>query len=190
MTPVELHIFDFDGTLFRSPEQPTGWKSNGGPKNWWQNQDSLGRPCVPDQPDSSWWVSSILSVAKESAERPDVLAALVTGRSEMSFARWRVPELLGQQGIDFDQVYLHPGGVPSTAMFKQWVVMNILRRYPEITVVRVWDDTRSNLESMGLGVDARTYVPTLVKSTPKEVSCPTEPSEQAPDFLRVAARWG
>jgi len=186
-TPIELHVYDFDGTLFRSPEQPVGWAKN---NNWWGHQDSLGRPCVPDKPDGSWWVGSVVSKAKESTAQHDVVAVLATGRQDNSFARWRVPELLGQVGLNFDQVYLHPNNGMPTDMFKEWVVTSLLRRYPEITVVRTWDDTKANLDSMGAVVGDRVYYPTLIRSTPKEVICtPGSPDDVEPDHMKVAGRW-
>jgi|SaaInlStandDraft_4_1057021.scaffolds.fasta_scaffold00075_39 hypothetical protein len=45
----ELHLYDFDGTLFRSPEEPKWW-SDVSKKNWWTSAPSLDEPCVPRQP--------------------------------------------------------------------------------------------------------------------------------------------
>ena len=45
----ELHLYDFDGTLFRSPEEPKWW-SDVSKKNWWTSAPSLDEPCAPRQP--------------------------------------------------------------------------------------------------------------------------------------------
>jgi len=98
---LELWIFDFDGTLFRSPEIPSWWpQAEKG--NFYIHQDSLGRPCVPDRPDDSWWVGSVVSEARKAIANPNVLAILCTGRPDNLSFRWRVPELLKQKGLDFD----------------------------------------------------------------------------------------
>ncbi len=182
--PRELHIWDFDGTLFRSPEKPAGWTRG---KDWWSHPDSLGRPCVPDAPDASWWVPGSVPAAKHSISQADVVAVLATGRQDHTHSRWRIPELLGQAGLNFDRVFLSPGGV--TAAFKQWVAISILRHLPEIETVQMWDDTQANLDAVGSVIGSRQYIPHLVRSTPKEVSCPVAEPEMDRAASRIVARW-
>ena len=154
----ELHVFDFDGTLFRSPMPPAWWSQK---KDWWTFSESLGRPCVPDKPDDSWWVGRTVQQAKRSISNPDVWAILCTGRSERSFARWRVPELLRQKGLNFDEVRLSPQtGI--LGQFKQDIVRAILGRLPQVTTVHVWDDTPDILGTLkravlGMGRECFTY---------------------------------
>jgi hypothetical protein len=139
---AELHLFDFDGTLFRSPEMPDWWDG----KFWWFDQQSLDEPCVPEQPGGDWWISSTVSQAKKSIADPDVWAVLMTGRADRKF-RWRVPELLKQKGLNFDEVHLSPAK-GETGYFKVNRLKAILKRYmqsPGITRVRMWDDNVKNL---------------------------------------------
>jgi hypothetical protein len=138
----ELHLFDFDGTLFRSPDRPPDWKGKG---HWWNLSESLGQPCVPDNPDGSWWHGSSVSQAKQSISNPDVWAILCTGRKERSFARFRIPELLRSVGLNFDEVYLSN----QTRTFKADVVRKLLRRYPDITKLQVWEDSDGHLQTLG-----------------------------------------
>ena len=63
----EIHIFDFDGTLFRSPLPPPLWKGG-----WWSKPESLNAPCVPEEPDESWWILDTVSQAKDSIANSNV----------------------------------------------------------------------------------------------------------------------
>ena len=100
----ELHVYDFDGTLFRSPHAPAVWD-----KDWWSDPASLLPPCVPEKPGNEWWISSTVGSAKRSISDPDVFSIMMTGRKDQSAFRYRVPELLRQKGLNFDAVHLDQG---------------------------------------------------------------------------------
>ena len=136
----EFHLYDFDGTLFRSPHQPMVWEGD-----WWNDVRSLVPPCVPDKPGSDWWIGNTVTNAKRSISDPDVLAVMSTGRLDKSGFRFRIPELLKQQGLNFDQVRLAPP--QGTLRFKKGLIEAALRRYPHIDTVRVWDDRPSHLRA-------------------------------------------
>jgi len=129
--PTRLHIFDFDGTLFRSPEKPEGWV-----RGWWSDPKSLAPPCVPERPGADWWSASVVSAAKKSIADRNALTALVTGRLAARFQD-RVEELLGYAGLRFDTVRLMPGG-GSTEGKKIRVFESLLT--PEIVEVEMWED--------------------------------------------------
>lgn len=170
----ELHIYDFDGTLFRSPEPPTDWS---GKRDWWGSPESLDEPYVPVKPNASWWIGSTVSEARRSISQQDVFAILATGRSDRSFARYRVPELLMGAGIQFDRVHLAPS-TGAAKQFKASLLSQYLLRFPTVEVVRAWEDTKPNLDAMSqvckrFGV---VFDPILVRSTPRQVEV-------------VASRW-
>lgn len=178
--PTQLHIYDFDKTLFRSPEKPANW-SHG----WWGRPESLNPPCVPERPGSEWWNPNTVSRAKRSISDPDVYAALVTGRLLKRF-RQRVHSLLRQAGLRFDGVYLTPGG--STFGAKLAAFAEMLKQYPEITTVEIWDDRSEHIgkfkaffERQGLNTTAH-----LINSHTLPPECPP-PEETAAH--RVTARW-
>jgi hypothetical protein len=164
----ELHLYDFDGTLFRSPESPLG-----DVRGWWSKEQSLNPPCVPDNPDASWWNLPVVVEAKQSISNPDVLAVLLTGRRDAIF-RWRVPELLKGIGLRFDQVALGQGA--SVAAFKAQVVSQLLSRYPVIGRVVFWDDTAENLAAVGRVVEqrGRVFVPVKVRTVTAPALCNVE----------------
>lgn len=188
----EIHLFDFDGTLFRSPDEPPWWPAENG--NFYVHQDSLGRPCVPDKPDDSWWVSSVVSAAQKSISDPKAVSVLCTGRPDGRAFRWRIPELLAQKGLAFDGVRLNrKSGVRE---HKMAVAAAYLKKFPNVRVVRMWDDTQKNLDAVEAVVTAVKvrFVPVLVRSVPKPAVCDLEtylgPDPWADDpASRVAARW-
>jgi hypothetical protein len=166
---AELHFYDFDGTLFRSPMEPAVWD-----RDWWSNVDSLIPPCVPDRPGSDWWVGSTVSEAKRSIGNQDVYAVMATGRPAASGLRYRVPELLKQKGLSFDEVHLAP---PSgTLAWKKGLIKEILGRYPFIDAVSFWDDRRSHLPefervAIRAGIDPERIKLTHVRSKSKTPEC-------------------
>ncbi len=135
---VEIHVYDFDGTLFRSPAPPSYY---GGP-SWYVEEESLDVPCVPVKPSKSWWVGSTLTSARQSLADPNVYSVMLTGRSDGLF-RWRVPELLHSVGLSFDQVRLNPGN--AVARFKSQVLVSLARRFPQAQRFVFWDDNKTYL---------------------------------------------
>ena len=138
---AELHVYDFDGTLFRSPHEPAVWDTD-----WWSDPASLLPPCVPENPGTEWWISSTVSQARKSINDPDVYAIMMTGRRDASGFRYRIPELLKQRNLTFDAVHLRRGGghVESEKLKN---IFKYLSRYPIIDTVRIWDDRISNLRA-------------------------------------------
>lgn len=130
---LELHIYDFDGTLFRSPEKPEGWDNR-----WWISSESLNPPCVPIDPSGEWWISKTVSAARASIANPDTYAVMITGRPVRSGFRYRVPELLKSVGLKFDEVYL--SDTNNTPAFKIKIIKDLLRRFPGVEKIVFWDD--------------------------------------------------
>jgi len=128
-----LHLYDFDGTLFKSPLPPEEYPE----EEWWLGEDSLNEPYVPEEPKSDWWNSNIVEEAKRSAKDSDVISVLVTGRQENTFGD-RVRNLLEQQELTFDEVHCSPDGVLS----KDWkpeMLHELVADY-DPTRVEIWDD--------------------------------------------------
>lgn len=176
---AELHVYDFDGTLFKSPEPPESWTQG---EEWWSSPESLGPPCVPEHPGPEWWVGSMVASAKKSIANPNVWAILCTGRWEKSPARFRIPELLRGAGMNFDDVFLSPGN--ETTTFKKRILWKLLTRLPNIKAVHIWDDTPKNLTAMKdlvekMGIPC---FPHLAKRHVHEPLC-----QDMAD--RVASRW-
>jgi len=172
---LELHIYDFDGTLFLSPNQPEWWPDS----TWIIKPDSLGPPCVPETPGAEWWLGRVVEEARQSISNPDVYSVLCTGRLLTPAFQERIPELLHQVGLDFDEVLLNPS--VDTPAYKARETIRILHRYPGIEVVHIWEDSQTNIDTVTKAVESlgKTCVGHLIPSTvPPAALCD-----------RVASRW-
>lgn len=133
--PSELHLFDFDGTLFRSPDAPPGYEGS-----WGMDPQSLNPPNVPEFPSPGWWNQDVLQAARASIADPHSYAVLLTGRTDHLF-RNRVLDLLGQQRLDFDQILCNPKMEKgSTASWKRDYLLRFLNQHPDVNHVVLWDD--------------------------------------------------
>lgn len=131
-----LCVFDFDDTLFKSPEQPKEFKGN-----WKISKESLNEPYVPEIPDNSFWNLSVVNTATKFIQEKNNYCILLTGRVGQIFEN-RINELLKQKNLNFKEVHLNDFG-GDTVEFKIEKVNNILRKSPEIKKIIFWDD---NLE--------------------------------------------
>jgi len=170
----ELHVYDFDGTLFRSPPKPSGF--SGG---WWGEPYSLEPPCVPLKPGGGWWNNSVVAAARKSISDPDVWAILCTGRIDAKF-RYRVPELLKQKGLSFDAVYLSPG-TGSTAGYKAGLIQKLLGRHKHVTDVHIYEDRLNHLAAFCtlVGKLGKVCHPHPVRLGGNEALCEAEDLEKA-----------
>lgn len=183
---TKLHVYDFDGTLFRSPEKPNWW--TGG---WWGNLNSLTEPCVPEHPSIEWWNESVVRAAKQSLANPDVRTILMTGR--IPKFSLRLKELLKQVGLHFDEMYLCTGG--KTEEFKLKTLKAILAEESTIRGVALWEDRAPHLRMFADWVESngRACIPHLVTVPAHPIGCPPPEERTASDdnqaVQRVAARY-
>lgn len=147
MVPTKLAIYDFDGTLFRSPEKPEGWEAG-----WWGNLASLTPPIVPETPGAEWWNGSVVQRAKRDISDGDTVAVLLTGRIAKKFTA-RVKDLLAQAGLKFQHVYLAPGG--DTEAYKLRAIGDLLKEYPTVTGVDIWEDRAPHLQKFADFVESK-----------------------------------
>lgn len=102
-----LHIYDFDGTLFKSPENTPAnikkfEKETGLPwlidkemsvklttkhkrvvpirRGWWGRPETLEPPLVPNPAPKEWFIQETLDSLFESKKNPDVITLIMTGR--------------------------------------------------------------------------------------------------------------
>jgi hypothetical protein len=154
-----LHLFDFDGTLFGSPEQPPWWTT----PDWWLRPDGLLPPLVPEQPDETWWNRDVVA-AVERVGRSDI-SCLLTGRTEISEQRIRA--LLDQVGLGFDLYFFKPASSEEdTAVWKSREISSVLSKAPDLKRVVLWDDRKENRTALKAAVQrlGRIFVPVAVKS--------------------------
>lgn len=167
---LELHIFDFDGTLFKSPRPPKSWDKGTGA--WFGDPTTLDHPFVPEKAPSRYWNGPVVAKARKSISNPNVLAVMMTGRKALPQFRYRVAELLKQQGLNFDEVHLNTGG-GSTATFKAMMVRRFLQQHPGITRVQMWDDRHNHFVDFEKAATQKPGV-SFVAHKVKQVGTPTD----------------
>jgi hypothetical protein len=134
-----LAVFDFDKTLFRSPDAPKGHKGN-----WHIKIDSLTSPIVSDVPKDNMWNMQIVNKSKELIDRPDVYCIMLTGRIDNIFED-RVNQLLLQKELVFDIVRLNEFG-GDTVDFKVNTIKSLIDKMPNLDRLTMWDDDEEKIE--------------------------------------------
>lgn len=135
----KLSVFDFDGTLFKSPDRPKGFKGN-----WWISKESLGEPHVPRNPEDNYWNLSIVKKAQDELKNSNNLCILLTGRIGILFED-RVKDLISQKSLSFPIVKLNEFG-EETENFKIAEIQRLLKKYPSIKKIEFWDDDKEKVE--------------------------------------------
>ena len=142
MKPVELHVYDFDGTLYDSPrlrkDRP----------DWWFSSRSLAGYGAPGH-DKKWILGGVME-ARRSIRAPWVRTALLTGRPKHAEMMAVIKKMLSGAKLPFNYVQLKPL-IPPRAMgaYKSMMVSEWLRAEPTITKVVFYDDLQSNLDAVG-----------------------------------------
>lgn len=116
--PSRLVIYDFDGTLFHSPDAEKGkelykditgepWPHRG----WWGRLETLSPPLVPEMPGPEWYITKSVSSCKADLGDADATVVLMTGRPNQF--RRRITEILDHAGLKMHGYFLtgQPGTV-------------------------------------------------------------------------------
>lgn len=180
---LELHLFDFDGTLFRSPFPPEGFTGN--PDDWYEDPISLDPPCVPRRPGGSWF-SPVISQFKASVADPGVFVAIATGRKRLF--RKRLLEIFSAGGIKPDFFATNPG--TRTVTFKLDVIRALVRANPSIQRVQAWDDRHNHLKSFQGAVEkwGLEFIGHPIRRFERPPECTIEYVLENSELSRVARR--
>jgi len=136
---TKLSVFDFDGTLFKSPDKPEGYKGN-----WWIEAKSLNPPTVPKKPDDSFWNMDVVNAALEEISDPKKCVILMTGRVGNVFHE-RIVELVEGKGLIFKHIWCNEFG-RSTGEFKIEKIRMVLRDNPSIKEIEMWEDEEDKIQ--------------------------------------------
>ncbi|RKP00788.1 hypothetical protein CXG81DRAFT_26532 [Caulochytrium protostelioides] len=153
--PTELIVFDFDSTLFRSPQpNPAVWTADAARDlihfgGWFATPWTLGPPGIAPAVDASWWIDHVADAARAALAQPAAtrpLVVMMTGRRRDRFAD-RIRTLCEQAGLAFDlyifregQDAQRPGYIANTLLFKCAVLTRILAALPSLRHITMWDD--------------------------------------------------
>ncbi|KAG1459311.1 hypothetical protein G6F46_007744 [Rhizopus delemar] len=132
LPPRRLAVFDFDNTLFFSPQlSPTIWHSKirslvtaesvYGP-GWWRDVRSLELGPLDDLKQTAWkgyWNEEIVSKARACIQDPHTMTVVLTGRRHNPFSPL-VPTMLEAKGLKFDLIGLRPD--PEAVSEYRWKV--------------------------------------------------------------------
>lgn len=135
----KLSVFDFDGTLFKSPEKPKNHKGN-----WWIEKVSLGSETVGEVPTDDFWNLDIVNNVFKELNNKNTYCILLTGRVDNIFED-RIKQLLNQKKINFKEVHLNSFG-EDTGKFKIKTINNILKKHPSIKNIEMWEDEMDKAE--------------------------------------------
>jgi len=145
---IQIDIFDFDGTTFRSPcpsSKLWGSRNVGRIINtheqkglgWYESIESLSPPFVPEVCDESWFSHVVLPEFRASCEDPSRLAVLLSGRNIKFYAR--IKSILEGVGLRPDLISLKEDPRP-TMDFKRDLLSHLIAQHTEIKRIRVYED--------------------------------------------------
>lgn len=141
--PKEVHIYDFDGTLYRSPLPPNPLESS----VWWhlpRSLDGAGQPGFDHR-----WVLPIVIEARRSINDPRVMAIVLTGRPDHKLMRERIEKMLSAAELHFPIVQLRPVVLQGTMQdYKANFVKGVLKAIPSVEKVVYYDDDAENLTAV------------------------------------------
>jgi hypothetical protein len=136
---TKLYVFDFDGTLHRSPPPPEGSTE----ANWWATPGSLEPPHVPDTTTPDMWKRETVNAMKAAIDDPDAYVVVMTGRHES--LKGRVGELLDEIGLKPDELITNPN-IGNTTGFKRDELLYLLKSFPNVREVEFWEDKKADLK--------------------------------------------
>lgn len=166
---TSLHVFDFDGTLVRTPgpvegkaryQAETGQKWKGG---WWGRKESLAPPIVPSPCPSEYVIHTVFNELEEVITHSETaVGVVVTGRIKplrsnvlrilddicVASKNDTVPE--GRSFLMHDAVFTHPGGRMTTLEYKQALFHMLLTEEPlsksPVSELHIWEDRKEHAE--------------------------------------------
>lgn len=150
-----ISIFDFDGTIFLSPEPSKRlWTSSTrsflqSSKNfihggWWGDPRVLmatGRGIELEEPDAwdGWWNEDVLKVVRGIMSDPNSHCILFSGRKVEKFSE-PIGRLMASKGLKFDVVALRTPNFKDTLSFKCAYIPEIIKNNPDLEEIAIYDD--------------------------------------------------
>lgn len=157
---TEIHVYDFDNTLFRSPlpnpalftYKAIGALSDGTTMldlGWWQDPVPFDKIAETSADGSrhwnSYWNDDILPLLELSHKNEQVLTIIMTGRKKHLF-RGIMSEMLQSKGITADAVVLKEGKFVNTISYKTQVLVDMLERYTNVKLVKIFEDRENQMK--------------------------------------------
>jgi hypothetical protein len=142
-----LVIYDFDGTLFNSPDREAGELSyleatgNTLPfPGWWGRLESLSPPIVPEKPGEEWLIADTITAYREDFKDEETELVLMTGRPFKN--RKRVIAICEHFDLIFHGHYFRgqPGqkGRDTLEIKSNFITEDLM--HEGLTVLEIWED--------------------------------------------------
>ena len=135
---TKISIFDFDGTLMRTPHPDEGkieWENFYNKKyphiGWWGKPESLDDAVFNIEP-----VENTINDYKKEMENPNTLVIMLTGR--LPHQHDQIMELLKFHKIIFTEYHYKESG--DTLNSKLNSIINLLNRFPQVNYMEMWED--------------------------------------------------
>lgn len=161
----KLYIFDFDGTLFRSPLPKKDYEKES--EEWWSDPESLGASTVGQKPEPEMWHEDTVKAMQDAIAEPDSYVVVMTGRNNV--LQDRIQEILDSAGLKPDELITNPK-IGDTTGYKRQEMQYLLRQFPNVREVEFWEDRKADLkgyERLGEELGVR-FTPKLVKNYDRE----------------------
>lgn len=142
-----LVIYDFDGTLFNSPDREAGelayLEATGQTlpfPGWWGRLESLSPPIVPEIPGEEWLIPGTIAAYREDAKDENSELCLMTGRPFKN--RKRVIAICDNFDLKFHHYYFRgqPGqkGRDTLEIKANFIEGDLI--HGELAVLEIWED--------------------------------------------------
>lgn len=140
-------IYDFDGTLFKSPLREDGellYFEATGKKlpfpGWWGRLESLSPPIIPEKPGPEWLITNTINAYREDIKDEETEVILMTGRPFKH--RKRILEICEHNNLLFHDHYFRgqPGqkGRDTLEIKSNFIVEHLI--HPELAFLEIWED--------------------------------------------------
>ncbi len=139
----KISIFDFDGTLMKTPDSKEGKKqwekfySKEYPHiGWWGKPESLDDAVFDIQP-----IESTVSDYKKEIGNPNTFVIMLTGR--LPHQSQQIEELLAFHNIYFKEYHYKSNG--DTLTSKLNTIKSLLNRFPQVKEIEMWEDREAHV---------------------------------------------
>ena len=139
----KISIFDFDGTLMKTPNSTEGkkqWEEFYGKDyphiGWWGKPESLDDAVFDIQP-----IESTVSDYKKEMNSPNTFVIMLTGR--LPHQSSQVEELLALHNIHFKEYHYKSNG--DTLTSKLNTIKSLLNRFPQVKDIEMWEDREAHV---------------------------------------------
>lgn len=140
-------IYDFDGTLFNSPNREIGeaiYQQSTGTKfpfqGWWGRNETLLPPIVPEKPGPEWLIVDPVAAYKKDSKDKNCELILMTGRPFKN--KKRVIEICDHFDLKFDQYYFRgqkgQKGHNTIEIKTNFIIDNLI--HDRLEILEIWED--------------------------------------------------